>query len=70
MKVYNEEYEAIGHVNELKLNGTYYDLKGNLVENNEVYRLFLDEHPDTREKICIRSDRWKRKIHLCWGDFK
>lgn len=70
MKVYNEEYEAIGNVNEPKINGTYYDLKGNLVENNEVYRLFLDEHPDTHEKICIRSDRWKRKIHFCWGDFK
>ena len=70
MKVYNEEYEAIGNVNEPKINGTYYDLKGNLVENNEVYRLCLDEHPDTHEKICIRSDRWKRKIHFCWGDFK
>jgi len=31
MKVYNEEYEAIGHVNELKINGTYYDLKGNQI---------------------------------------
>lgn len=71
MKVYNTEYELIGNTVNYKIKDTYHtiedsylDLEGNLVEG--LFSLCIDQHPETNERICIKIEAYKPKLHLCW----
>ncbi len=72
LNVYNDKYELIGYIDNkpTSTNSTYYDLNGELVENNGVYHLFLNKHPDTHEEICVRCDIPKCKMNPTYADFK
>lgn len=72
LNVYNDKHELIGYVDNkpTSTNSTYYDLNGKLVENNEIYCLFLNKHPNTHEEVCIRCDIPKCKMNPPYVDFK
>ena len=72
LNVYNDKYELIGYIDNkpTSTSSTYYDLNGKLVENNEIYYLFLNEHPNTHEEVCIRCDIPKCKMNPTYADFK
>lgn len=70
LNVYNDKYEPIGYVDNkpTSTNSTYYDLNGELVENNHLYNLYIDEYQ--HEEVCIRCDIPKCKMNPPYADFK
>lgn len=70
LNVYNDKYELIGYVDNkpTSTNSTYYDLNGELVENNHLYNLYIDEYQ--HEEVCIRCDIPKCKMNPPYVDFK
>lgn len=70
LNVYNDKYELIGYVDNkpTSTNSTYYDLNGELVENNHLYNLYIDEYQ--HEEVCIRCDIPKCKMNPPYADFK
>lgn len=70
LNVYNDKYELIGYVDNkpTSTNSTYYDLNGELVENNHLYNLYIDEYQ--HEEMCIRCDIPKCKMNPTYADFK
>ena len=70
LNVYNDKYELIGYIDNkpISTNSTYYDLNGELVENNHLYNLYIDEYQ--HEEVCIRCDIPKCKMNPPYVDFK
>lgn len=70
LNVYNDKYELIGYIDNkpISTNSTYYDLNGELVENNHLYNLYIDEYQ--HEEVCIRCDIPKCKMNPTYADFK
>lgn len=70
LNVYNDKYELIGYIDNkpTSTNSTYYDLNGELVENNHLYNLYIDEYQ--HEEVCIRCDIPKCKMNPPYVDFK
>ena len=70
LNVYDDKYELIGYIDNkpTSTNSTYYDLNGELVENNHLYNLYIDEYQ--HEEVCIRCDIPKYKMNPPYADFK
>lgn len=70
LNVYNDKYELIGYIDNkpTSTDSTYYDLNGELVENNHLYNLYIDEYQ--HEEVCIRCDIPKCKMNPPYVDFK